>query len=252
VDALIELGCAYRDWARLWPNYTPRPDDPDRAELVRLGELALREAAEVARSQQPHRAVDALVNLAWLKYYVDDLAGVEAVLVDGQAMVKNEYYISTEDGLPPEELDQPWYWVQLGKIHLLKGHIAFNRYSQMYTGYKEIRQRGDTDLGLLEKAQAALKESASMYTLSLAYNSLYGRGQLSRDQKRAETRIHGRLKGLNVDELQIVKEAIQATTVAYHLGQPRLAVLVDEWFGLTEDLEWDKRSGDSSLATTQI
>jgi tetratricopeptide (TPR) repeat protein len=240
VNALIELGCAYRDWVQLWPNYTPRPDDPDRARLAQLGQLALQEAAGSARSQQPHRAVDALVNLAWLKYYVDDLPGVEAVLADGEAIIRKEYYISQESGLPSEEMDQPLYWVQLGKMHLLKGHMAFDRYSQMYTKYTGIRQRGDTDLGMLQEARTALQESTTLYTLSLAYNSLYGRGQLSYDQKSAETRIYDQLKGLNVDELRIVREAIQATTDVYHLGQTRLTVLVDQWFGLAEDLAWSE------------
>jgi tetratricopeptide (TPR) repeat protein len=253
VNALIELGCAYRDWARLWPNYTPRSDDLDCAKLVQFGESALHEAAEIARSQQPHRAVDALVNLAWLKYYIGDVAGVEAELKQVQAIVKDDYFISTEEGLPSGELDQPFYWVQLGKVYLLKGHIAFNRYFQADLEYKSNEDQKQIVIeGMLAKAEAALKEAASMYALSLAYDDLYGRGQRFRDLKRAETRIHDRLKGLNVEEMQIVKEAIQAAAVAYHLGQPRLALLVDEWFGLTEELEWDEQSGDSSLATTQI
>jgi len=253
VDALIELGCAYRDWARLYPNCTPQPDDPSRTELAGLGELALREAAEAAGARQPHRAVDALVNLAWLKYYVGDLEGVESVLNEVQRMVKSEYLISQATGLPSGEPDQPWHWVQLGKVYLLKGHIAFNRYYQTYAEYKKIKAQGETDIqGLLGKAQDALRESAVMYTLSLAYNDLYGHGQMFRDLKRGEARIYDRFRGLNIEELRIVRKAIQATAETFHLPvQTRLATLMDKWF-LAEESNQNGQYDSSQLATMQI
>ncbi len=218
VDALIELGCAHRDWAYLWPHYAPNPDDPTCDELVENGEQALREAARVAESQQPHRAVDALVNLAWLKYYVEDLAGVDVVLNEVQAKVGDDYLITEGTGLPTEELDRPWYWVQLGKLYVLRGHIAFNRYHE--------ERHGD-----LEQAYAALKESATMYTLALAYYDLFGQGQAFRDMKRAEDRIDDRFRGLNLEELGVITEAVQTTADAYRLGQTRLVTLMDKWFG---------------------
>jgi tetratricopeptide (TPR) repeat protein len=224
VDALIELGCAYRDWVRLWPSYTPQPGDPDREKLAQLGEQALRQAAQLAGSQQPHRAVDALVNLAWLRYYVGDLDGVEAVRNEVQAMVSDEYRITEEAGPPSGEPDQPWHWVQLGKMHVLQGHIAFNRYFNL--------KESDPEL-----AHAALKEAAEMYTLALAYDDLYGLGHMFRDMKRGEFRIYDRFRGLNVDDLHFVVQAVQATADTYHLGQPQLALLIDKWFGPAEDLE---------------
>jgi hypothetical protein len=235
VEALIQLGCAYRDWLRLYPSYQSLPDDPDRETLTQLGERALREADQVARSQQPHRAVGALVNLAWLKYYARDLEDIEKVASEVQDIVRLEYILSKGPESPPGELDQPVYWVLLGKLHLLKGHVAFDQYSQIYEEYKEKAQRDSDPQGLVSKAYAALRESAEMYTLSLAYDDLYGGGHMFRDLKGGISRIYNRFKVLNVMEMRVVAETIQNTADDYHLKDPRLAWLMDKWFGLTKD-----------------
>jgi hypothetical protein len=232
VEALIQLGCAYRDWAYLYPTCAPLSDDPDQEMLAQLGERALREAAQSARDQQPHRAVGALVNLAWLRYYTQDPDGVEAVAKEVRDMIEDRYFISQEASPPPSELDLPEYWLQLGKLHLLKGHIAFDQYSEANVRYRGTREQGDQ-----KEALTALKESAEIYLLSLAYDDLYGEGQMFRDLKRGIIHIYDRYKGLNIDEMRIVADAIQAATEVYHLEQPRLAALMDKWFVVEVDSE---------------
>jgi tetratricopeptide (TPR) repeat protein len=236
VDALIELGCAYRDWAQLWNAYTPASDDLDLETLAHRGEKALREAAQVAELRQPHRAVDALVNLAWLHYYVGNPVQIKAVLQEVQTIVKEGSLISEQTGLPVSEPEQPWQWVQLGKMHVLLGSVAFDRYTSTYEKYREALRRNEIEAeALLEEAHKALRESSREYTLSLAYDELYGHGQVFRDQRSGEAHIYDRLSGLNIDELRIVKEATQSTASKYHLEQPRLPALVNKWFGHLEE-----------------
>jgi hypothetical protein len=205
-------------------------------EWIRLGELALNEASDTALEQQPHRAIDALVNLAWLHYYVDDVEGMNTTLDRVTEIVPDDYFITQESGLPKGTRDQPWHWVQLGKMHLLRGHVAFNQYLAADAEFKETRTLDDSDPdGLLRKALEALEKSAASYTLSLAYDELYGRGQVFRDMKGGIKRIHRRFARLNMRELGVVTEAIESTAKAYHLKKARLAELVVERFGLEED-----------------
>ena len=247
VDALIEQGCAYREWARLRPRYEQRLDDqgepvtdPTPGELAQRGEHALIKAARLARSQQPHRAVDALVNLAWLKYFMDAPDEAQDALGQAWEIVPDSYYITKDRGRPAPEQDMPWHWVQLSKAHRLVGEIAYDRYEQENTRAKQAKERGDAAAAQthLEDTHTHLRKVAVEYTLVEVYDELYGEGQIHRDQKRSEEQIYDRLKGLNVQELDLFRQAIQATAAEYQLGErPRMAVLLEKWFVPPEEIE---------------
>ncbi len=240
VDALIEQGCAYRDWAWRRPDYDQRPDeegemvtDPPREDLAQLGERALTEAARLAKAQQPHRAVDALVNLAWLKYFVEVPKQAETTLDQVWDIIPTGYRILEGQGLPEAGQDMPWHWVQLSKAHRLLGELAYERYERENELYKRARRQPDSEAAQRhqDNAYEHLERVATEYTLAEAYDELYGQGQIHRDQKRSEEQIYDRLKGLNLEELSVFSQAVQATAQTYRFKEkPRMAELLEKWF----------------------
>ena len=242
VDALIEQGCAYREWARLRPSYDHRVDkegepipetDPDRAELARRSEAALREATRVAGDKQPHRAVDALVNLAWLKYYLGDRETARQTIQQVHQAIPDDYHITEQRGLPEEEQDMPWYWVQLSKAIRLSGDLEFDLYLDRDGEAQQARARHDDQAEQYHREQAFehLRKALAHYTLAEVYDELYGRGRLHRDQRRSEEQIYERLKSLNIAELEEARQAVQKTARRYKLGdRTRMAQLLENWF----------------------
>jgi len=203
VEALIELGCVYRDWARLRPLYDRETTDPDRDAIALDAEAALRRAIREAETEKElsHRAVQAQVNLAWLYHYVgqDDRASAE--LRRAIAHVGPEYLITQHSGLPKRDLPVSYFWVQLGKAHLLLGEIAMAEY------------RSITHLD-------KLTEAARMYTLSLAYDRLYAPD--FRDMRRGKDRIYDNFKTLKAEEFPAVYKSVSDTEQAFRMQSPSL------------------------------
>jgi len=230
VEALIELGCTYRELAL-------RSNGEERVRLARDSEKALREAARQAHGRFTYREVDALVNLAWLHYYTGDKAGAQRILQGDKSqnissevlpLIPTEYLITQEHGVRQVENPISWYWVQLGKADLLLGQIAFDEYEQVNNTLKAQ--------GVLpeERKQAwpHLKEAARLWTLALAYDSRYGKS--FRDLKAGQRRIYANLDGLNVDEMNLVRKSIAQTIEDYHIPEELCLMqrYVDERFGL--------------------
>lgn len=231
VEALIEVGCVYRDWAKLrrdYPNVLAEGEKKPGAgvytakELVEQGERALLKAAELAKRYGiRYRQVDALVNLAWLRYYTELYVGTpdfdkaralleDEVLAQVEEIIPATYHITpvgeTRGGPPtlePERMIIPFV-VQSGKLELLRGQIAFNRFIQ--SGNKET---------------SALKEAVEHHTLSLAYDTLFSE-QVFRDMRRGMDRIYDRLRTLNIQELKIVHETLAGIEGKYGLGPSRM------------------------------
>ena len=80
VEALIEVGCACRDWARLHKEHPALTETLTETldDLKEESKAALEKAAEVAGATLPHKHLDALVNLAWLGYYAGDVQLLES------------------------------------------------------------------------------------------------------------------------------------------------------------------------------
>jgi len=213
VDALIELGCVYREWARIRRQYEA-PDHHDQRALERLGDEALSRAIREGETEPGllHRVVDAQVNLAWLYYYRDNDARARKELGEVFRRVPGQYLITPAQGLPPRDLPLTFYWVQLGKAYLLYGQMAM----------REFRE---------DKALERLQEAARNYTLSLAYDELYAAD--FRDLRRGMERIYDGLKDLNVkEEFPAVYRAVDETAREYRLPTPtRMHKFLQESFG---------------------
>ena len=212
VEAYLELGCIYRDWAKL-PHYDHtgnRADDPEKSELLSKGEQTLHLCAQAAQ-KIPYRQVDAWVNLAWLYYYVDDLDQAQQTLEKAMSIIPPDYEITRKDGVPAIDKPVPFFWVQMGKAALLEGSMAFDRYQQ------------DSQPKDLEKV-------AREYLFCLTYNELFSEN--FRDLRRAKDQIYQRLKKLDIDDLQSVLEMAESIAHQHLIDQPRLTNFIEKDFGL--------------------
>lgn len=190
IEALIELGCAYRDQAKVMRGPHPpkkQPISPDVAAVALLSEQTLEKAVELAE-QNPrflHYKVNALVNLAWLKYYILDDNSASDRLNRAQSHIPESYYIKPVvenlGGLPTMVEDNVIvpFLVQLGRIELLRGQIAFNDYESTHQ-------------------ESVLDAAMEHYTLSLAYDTLFP-NQSSRDMHRGLKRIQEHISDMDLD-----------------------------------------------------
>jgi tetratricopeptide (TPR) repeat protein len=224
VEALIERGCAYRDWARLWPEYHDE-GDPDQAELIEKGINALKEAAKQAADVFPYRQMDALVDLAWLYFYVDRPEECRETMQKAEKIVPEEYFIT--QGKPQVDEPMAFFWVQLGKMRLLQGQIMLQRY------WDKLRVKGKM------RDEKLLHQVAEHFTLTLAYDELFADD--FRDMRRAKDTIYEALKGVNVQELEALYEGVDQAAEKYNLdrspkkggqpARPRMRNFLEEYFG---------------------
>jgi tetratricopeptide (TPR) repeat protein len=193
VEALIELGTACRDWVRLLMQSPQPSDDPGR--LIRDSQQSLREAASLARDAGlTYRYVDALVNLAWLEYYLLD-KGEE--ISDKQPSTVVIQDAERAFPLDAEIWKQPQVWAQKGKFYVLKGHLAFREYR-----YK----RQKIAKGLPLEIQEVLKQVAENYALALELSSRFALDY--QGIRQAKDGISDRLKQLNAAEMRVVCNSV--------------------------------------------
>ena len=206
VEALIERGCVYRQWAWLRPQYKAEKD-PERDELAALSEKDLKRAMKEAEEGMAYRRLDAHIDLAWLYYYVRDYARAEQEAGAAIASVPEEYRF--EGGWPNrEQLPHSFYWFLLGKAYLLRGEVAMRQF--VY---------GERQEGYLEKG-------GLYYTLSLAYDELYASD--FRDLRRAVYRIYIRIRQLNDEEFGLLHEGIREAVKVYGRSPTRMDRLLAE------------------------
>ncbi len=217
VEALIELGCAYRDWMRIRGREGyPNDQDPPPAVLLHDGQKAFEEAIAQAQDAFAHRAVDAQVNLAWLHFYAEELQRAEetarAVLDRPEVQ---PYLICEGKGVPNVSRPQPFFWTQLGKLHLLLGRIAMKQYDTA-DGAGQI---------------TLIRDAAEHFTLALAYD--YQFAEDFRDLRRGKETIYNALKGFNLQsEFPEFVRGMEQAAEKYGLEQPtRLQRFVEEAFG---------------------
>jgi tetratricopeptide (TPR) repeat protein len=223
VEALLELGCAYRDLAKFQRG--PKKDLETARKSASSGHVHLEKAAQIAGAHAiVNRQIDALVNLAWLYYYVLRDEDAKHVLDEAVKLIPPAYYITPRErglgGLPILDKERATipFTVQLGKAELLRGQITFN--------YFERSGNKDTDL---------LKAAAERYTLSSEYDRLFSE-QVFRDMRRGMDRIYERLRTLSVRELQVVYDAVTKTERQYGLSKSYMRQFLEESFGPPEML----------------
>lgn len=227
IEALIELGCAYRDLAKIHRGSLPAPEDITGKvkDLAESAVGALTEAAGIAKGRISYRRVDALTNLAWLHYYILDDQQAVKVLNQAKEIIPAEYFcqpvVTMPDGtrrggfpsLDPKTAVVP-FLLQLGKAELLQGQIAFNSFQH----------------GRFRELQNAVLH----YTLSLEYDSLLFGDRVPRDMGRGMDRIYERFDTLNPSELKKVYDLVEEVEEEYGLEKSRMMRFLEENFGPPE------------------
>lgn len=209
VEALIEIGCACRDWVRRLKQNPRGGDDPKR--LQRESEDALNKAAELAKEEGHiyYRHVDALVNRAWLEFYMlgedDDVSEDHAVW----AAIK-----AAEDAFPPEpEMDkQPQVWAQKGKLNVLKGNLVFHSFELQRKKEKEKEKEEEESQDVSKKITPTIRDilekMAEFYARALDYSSRFALDY--QGIRQAKDGISERLKRLNAAEMRVVCNRTQS------------------------------------------
>ncbi len=223
VTALVELGCIHRDWGKV----VKQMGDPNAEvlDLSREAQSFLERAATRAGTQMLYLKVDALVNLAWLGYFVSDMALIQRANLEAQCSFPPNYYLNPNTGKPEIDPDdaEVQLFSQMGKLNTLVGNLAFNRFDL------EEKKKGNRDQNLMREA---LAEAAYHYTLGLAYNHVMS--ATYRDVRRAEDEIYERVKKLNPRELKIVADKVSGMEKGWNLGKSAMRELLEHrtiWFG---------------------
>ena len=200
VEAYIEMGCVYREWIRQLGK-----DDSTRKEKIKRSRAAYEKAVKKAREvNYEYRAIDALVNLAWLYYYEGDFLGARDILGKRVRDQIGDKYLYTKEHPAEQYAPIPWYWVQLGKANVLLGIMFFDEYKELKTKDPQM-------------AEKKLRQAAHNWTLSLAYDILYGSN--FRDSSKGREDVYSRLKKLNIQEMNWVKESMAKTYNDYHIPE---------------------------------
>ncbi len=194
IEALIEIGCACRDWVWIWYASPRAVDNPER--LIGESEEALSQAATLAANNDVlYRHIDALVNLAWLRFYVLTGKNEEGLFEKVQQAIEQ-----AEKAFPEETKmqGQPQLWMQKGKLHTVKGHLEYLHFEQMR---KEERK------GLSPAIREVLSRVGRNYALSLQYSSRFAED--FQGMRRGKDTMFDRLKKLNAEEMRVVCQAVR-------------------------------------------
>lgn len=239
VEALIEKGCAYRDWVKFLREKSAWVKDDERGsvpvwspQLAKSCE-AFEEAQRVAEKYNLHYLrADALVNLAWLYYYAGQESDTLQSLERAGSIIPQEYRIKPyqqdlgDPSSPDDEKEKERekeaiipFLTQLGKMELLRGQIAFNRYAQSR----------DTSV-----RREAIKDAIRHYTLAMAYDTQF-RTQEFRDLRRAKDRMYERLKVLNAEEMRLVYDTVEEVQREFHLDPSAMRAFLKRNFGAKDD-----------------
>jgi len=206
VESYIEAGCVYREWVRHLS-----ADDSGWEEKIEKSRVAYESAVGIAeKGGYEYRAIDALVNLAWLHYYAGNVKAAEETLKNRvKDRLGDKHLFTRGHGVDASQAPTSWNWVQLGKANVLLGMIHFYQFKQA----DEVKRRPE--------AEQKLRQAAHNWTLSMAYNSLYGKG--FRDFTKGREDIYECLEQLNTEEMNWVVDSMNRTHSEYHIAEEQRA-----------------------------
>jgi len=221
VEAFNELGCTYRERSRLAQDMAP---DRPQARAVTLEAIQhLQRSVELAKE---HRLsvwyIDSCEDLAQVYFFRHDYDNTRLWLQRAAEGVPEDYkFREGEVGseIPEEECVEA-FWLQMGKLELLHGNLAFD---------------AGIDGGTRPATLEVLEEAARHYLLSAAYFEKFSERAVG---LRATFRqMYDRFKSCTFDELQYLREkALPAIADRYAMDVSRLGRFFEDTIGLA--IEW--------------
>jgi len=201
VEALIEVGCACRDWVRLQREHPSLADNLDA--LKKESQSALERAADEAGAAIPYRHLDALVNLAWLGFYTGDARLLESATQRAQDATPKDYYIDPSKGVPSVDraTAQLLIWPQVGKLFTVHG---FHELIQFMKTVETTPER-----------ETYLRNAIRLLALGLEHSILYSENYQGLNQAKQQTLSS--LKQLKLKDLRIVTDSLKEFEAEYHL-----------------------------------
>jgi tetratricopeptide (TPR) repeat protein len=175
VEALIETGCAYREFARI-----QRENGLKTLEIKNKSEGYLRSAMKNASAANlEYSRIDAEIDLAWLYFYMGDYENAREEAEQAIDSMGECVQIGEEE-IENEASDCTIWQPLLGKAHLLLGEIDAEK--------AEIAHKNE-DTG--SERDTILKSAGEHYTMALAYDRMYAED--FRDLRRAKDTIYRRV-----------------------------------------------------------
>jgi hypothetical protein len=205
IDALIELGCSYRNLVR-WSGKTGASATPEeKAVWIAECEKHLTAAAKFASRDYLYREVDARVNLMSLYEFLGRVDDVNSIMTLVAETVPSDTLIRLNQGLPAAAAPakSASTWLQLSKLHMLVGRIFFESYQTAQ------------DTSSLEKA-------TEHYALMLEYAHLFNpEANEHRDVQRAFTEARNAVSQLRNDPVSfaIFKQCVGRAEERYRLPE---------------------------------
>lgn len=203
VEAQNELGCVYRDWAKFYRLRANRMTEDFESQALEHLQQSRTLAAE---KEMVVEEIDALEDLAELKFNAGDSRSTLELLDETEALIPKEYRITETLCIPkiPEPISE--FWAALGKVSLLRGHLGFDG--------------------------GNLKEASRYYLLASTYFGLYAETNTLIDY--ALPSIYARLRCLSPDELVKWRKHAKSYQDESGVENIKLMQVLDDTMGVLE------------------
>lgn len=209
VEAYSELGCVYRDWARLQrskiKSATNEIRELEKNAISNL-EKSLAEAKELEMLVEMGDILEDIAQVYFLQRDERGYSNALAKLDEAELIVPKQYFIHDNIVLPQVENPVTPFWSLLGKIMLLRGHIEFDRISAY--------------------------DSLKWYVLAGAYFDLFSDSTTLADY--AARSIYDQVRELKLVQLNQWRKEMDLTSEGYKFGRTRMIKILDQTLGVID------------------
>ncbi len=206
IEAYSELGCTYRDKARVLRKLSSRLAEIRKLEEKAVENLLVSSAISEEKGFAMEKA-DALEDIAQVYFQQSNYQAALQKLQDAEFIIPKEYFISESAGIPKLSDPVTPFWALLGKTALLRGQIEFER-------------------GLS-------KDAYKWWTYAGAYFDLYAPTTTLTNY--AVRSVYSNLHNLGVGQLEEWKKVADKVGQDCHIPQPKLREILDDIFGVIGD-----------------
>jgi len=221
IEAYNELGCTYREWAALERRFNPA--SALARTLVGDAVQHLEESLRLAEQQQSLvQYADACEDLAQTYIARGDYAATQLWLNRAEERIPLPYKITSGRGLQPIPTEEcvEEFWQMMGKIELLRGHLAYDQEAGQAQG---------------KVTRTTLEQAMRHYAFAAAYFERFS-GQAVRLEA-THKQVYNRVKRCRIEDLRYIQdEFLQSLRETYKLDPSALGQFFEETLGLALQL----------------